>query len=293
MTSSISSAASNKDENGVYGWEKSVTDVNNVDEGFATARDLGYTRLNYARVTTIAELGKYNNVDTYKIQLQSNGKLSISLRSGDGNDDKVLDLSKYEEYLEDLKQQLNPTDYLDQQIKEEEDSLNKGLLDDTAPGMTIKVYMVKNNKTVLIGDSTADKDSKEYETIKSIMMGEYRASKGNYYIEVGYAEDAEKSDTTPYAMQIMQGTKYVHDYITKQSASSDTKNKEVSTRPDATLTASTANGTATISAAYAAQIQAIRNEGAANMLAAGYLNVASLTAEKSTPAQSLFSSLLS
>ena len=123
-------------------------------------------------------------------------------------------------------------------------------------------------------------------------MGEYRASKGNYYVEVGYAEDAEKDDTTPYAMQIMQGTKFVHDYITKQSASADTKNKEISTKPDATLAASSANGTATISAAYAAQIQAIRNEGAANMLAAGYLNVASITAEKSTPSQALFSSLL-
>lgn len=26
-------------------WEKTVTDVNNVDESFANARDLGYTRL--------------------------------------------------------------------------------------------------------------------------------------------------------------------------------------------------------------------------------------------------------
>ena len=34
-------------------WEKTVTDVNNVDESFANARDLVYTRLNYARVSVV------------------------------------------------------------------------------------------------------------------------------------------------------------------------------------------------------------------------------------------------
>lgn len=101
-------SVSNKDENGVAGWEKSVVDVNNIDESFSNARDLGYTRLNYARVTAIAELGKYNERDIYKIQVQSNGKMSISLRSSDTTDEKVLDLSEYEEYLDNLKQQLDP-----------------------------------------------------------------------------------------------------------------------------------------------------------------------------------------
>ena len=289
MTNSISSAT-NKDENGVYGWEKSVVDVNDIDEGFANARDLGYTRLNYARVSTIAEIGKYNSVDTYKIQLQSNSKLSISLRSGGGDDDKVLDLSKYEEYLENLKQQQNPTEFLDNQLKEKEAEANKGILDDTAPGMRIKVYMVKNNKTVLIGDSTADKDSKEFQAIKEILTGEYRAKKGNYYIEVGLTEDADKDEAYPYAMQIMQGTNFKHDYVMKQTASADTKNKEISTKPDANL--STSTGTATISAAYAAQIQAVSGQSAANMLAAGYLNIASLNADDSNSANAIFSNLL-
>ena len=30
---------------GVAGWDKSVVDINNIDESFANARDLGYSRL--------------------------------------------------------------------------------------------------------------------------------------------------------------------------------------------------------------------------------------------------------
>ena len=159
MVSSIS-GATNVDENGVYGWEKSVTDVNNIDETFGNARDLGYTRLNYARITTVAKLGEYNNKDMYKVQVQSNGKLTISLRN-QGNDENVLDLSEYEEALAELKKQTDPEGYAAEQAEKKEKEKNAGLLDNEAPGMYIKIYTVKNGKEVLIGDSTADKDSEE------------------------------------------------------------------------------------------------------------------------------------
>ena len=293
MSSTISSVT-NKDENGVYSWEKSVTDVNNIDESLANARDLGYTRLNYARVTAVAELGKYNERDIYKIQVQSNGALSISLRNS-GSDDKVLDLSAYDSYLENLKKQLDPEGYAEEQAKKAEEQANAGLLDATAPGMTIKVYTIKNNKEILIGDSTADKDSDEYQNIKAILSGKYKATAGEYYIEVGRAEDADQSEDYPYAMQIMQGTSYKHDYVMTQAASEDTTNKEISTSKDQSLSSSTtATGTSTISAAYAAQIQAVSDEGAANMLAAGYSNIASMSSkDNSSNATALFSALLS
>ena len=54
---------------GVAGWDKSVVDVNNVDENFANARDLGYSRLNRTRVSVIGRLGKYDSSDLYKIQV--------------------------------------------------------------------------------------------------------------------------------------------------------------------------------------------------------------------------------
>ena len=291
MTSSIS-GVTNKDENGISSWEKSVTDVNNIDESLANARDLGYTRLNYARVTAVAELGKYNERDIYKIQVQSNGKLSISLRNS-GDDENVLDLSEYNAYLDDLKKQLDPEGYAEEQAKLAEEKANQGLLDDTAPGMTLKVYTIKNNKEILIADSTADKDSEEYQNMKAILSGEYKAAAGDYYIEVGTSEDADKDQDYPYAMQIMQGTSYKHDYIMTQADSEDTTNKKISTTKDADLASSTAS-TSTISAAYAAQIQAVSNEGAANMLAAGYSNMASITGDSSTDtATAIFSTLLS
>ena len=178
MTSSISSTT-NVDENGVAGWEKNVTDVNNIDESFANARDLGYTRLNYSRITTIAQLGEYNERDIYKVQVQSNGKLSISLRN-EGVEENVLDLSEYEQYLEDLKKQLDPEGYAEEQAAQKAEQEDKDLLEATAPGMTLKVYMVKNGKEVLIADSTAEKDSEEYQNMSAILSGDYRATKGNY-----------------------------------------------------------------------------------------------------------------
>lgn len=290
MTSSISSTT-NVDENGVAGWEKNVTDVNNIDESFANARDLGYTRLNYSRITTIAQLGEYNERDIYKVQVQSNGKLSISLRN-EGVEENVLDLSEYEQYLDELKQQLDPEGYAEEQAAQKAEQEDLDLLETTAPGMTLKVYMVKNGKEVLIADSTAEKDSEEYQNMSAILSGDYRATKGNYYIEVGKTEDADPKADHPYAMQILQGTTYKHDYVMTQSDSADTTNKEISTTQDTSLNSTT--GTSAISAAYAAQIQAVRDEGAANLLASGASNLSSLTADDSNSnATALFSALLS
>lgn len=289
------SGVTNRDDSGHYSWEKKITDVNDVDESFATARDLGYTRLNYARVTTVSSLDKYDKVDNYAIQLQSNGKLKVSLRSGEGNDEKVLNLSKYEEKLEEFKKQLDPLGYAQQEIEKLKEKEESSTLDTTAPGMYLKVYMNQNGKQVLIADSSADKDSKLYQAAEEILNGEYKAKKGNYYFQVGYAEDAEiPKKGTAYALQILQGTTYKHDYVTTETKSSDSKNKEITTRADSSLTASNgAYGVSTISAGYAAQIQAMSYSYAADMLATGYMNMASiLSSNDSNKAASLFSCLL-
>lgn len=76
-----------------------------------------------------------------------------------------------------------------------------------------------------------------------------------------------------------------------QADSEDTANKTISTTPATTTNSTT---TSTISASYAAQIQAVRDEGAANLLAAGYSNMASITSsDDDSTASSLFSGLLS
>ena len=287
MSSSIS-GVTNRDEYGKYSWEKTVVDVNNIDESFANARDLGYTRLNYARVTAVASIDKYNTVDFYKIQVQSNGNLTISLRNTDSDNENVLDLSEYEEYLDNLKKQLDPEGWQEEQDKKNEELENQNVLDPLAPGMSLKIYSTKNGRQVLIADSTADRDSKEYQTLKEIVTGEYKAAKGDYYIEVGTTNEIEdNSETHPYALQVIQGTDYKHDYIMTQQLSEDSQNKKISTEPSETL-----NSTTGISAAYAAQIQAQRYSVTATMLSNGYLNFAQMTSGKTDPAKALFSCLL-
>ena len=287
---------------GVAGWDKSVVDVNNVDENFANARDLGYSRLNRTRVSVIGRLGKYDSSDLYKIQVQSNGKLFVNLRTGSDEEEKVLDLSKHEQRLEEIKAQLesmgikNEDSIIDttpktpleiakaeiEKMKAEREKEKAGLLDDIAPGMTIKVYTQKGNRTVCVGDSTADKNSKEYATMKSILSGEYKAKKGMYYIEVGSEESLREENA--YVMQIKQGSKYTDDYLVTEANSQDTKNETIS------ITSSTSSSEQ-ISAAYAAQIQAMQYDSTATMMSNAYNNLSSIKNKQNITVK-LFSSLV-
>ena len=95
--------------NGVAGWDKSVTDVNNVDENFANARDLGYSRLNRTRISVIGRLGKYDSSDMYRVQVQSNGKLFVNIRNGDSVEADNARQKAYEAKLKELEQTLSDT----------------------------------------------------------------------------------------------------------------------------------------------------------------------------------------
>ena len=271
MVNSISSAT-NVDDNGVSHWEKTVTDVNDIDEKFSNARDLGYMRLNYARINTIGQLAEYDAEDYYKIQVQSNGKLSIALRSGTEDEDaSVLNLSEYQAKLDELKKQNDPEGYAKEQEEKAKKAEAYGLLGEAGEGLQIQVYMVKNGKEVLVGDSTADKDSDEYANMEKILNGEYRAKKGDYYIRISRSEDFDSREEVPYLLQIKQGSNYKHDYMTKEASSEDTKNKRNNNVP---LTQTSASGT--LSSVNALQIQAQRYQATAQMLEVGYLNLANI-----------------
>lgn len=277
------SGVTNKDDVGHYSWEKTISDVNDIDESFLSARDLGYTRLNYARVTTIASLDKYDSKDLFTIQLQSNGNLTVSLRRGSDTDEKVLDLSKYDQKLEEFKRALDPEGYAKEHLERLQTQEKIDIFETAAPGMYLKVYTVQRGRQVLIADSTADKDSELYKNAEAVMSGDYKAKKGSYYIEVGRTEGVEiPKEGMPYALQIMQGKTFKHDYITTETPSYDSRNKKITNTPDAeTSSANNPYGVSTISAAYAAQIQAQSYSGAATMLSNGYLNVASMISESS------------
>lgn len=252
-------------------WEKTLTDMNNVDETFANARDLGYTRLNFARTTAIAKLAKsYDSSDYYKVQVQSNAKMGVSLRDGSENEN-VLDLSKYEKALDALKQQTDPEGYKKEQA-EKKAKEEENLLSMTAEKLSIQVYSTKGGKQVLIGDSTAEKGSKTREAMDEMLKGEYRAQKGDYYFKITRNEDtATKNEEISYALQISQGENFKHDYVMKEQESSDTKNKTESRVP---LTQTSTSGA--LSAVNALEIQATRYQSTAQMLQVGYLNMANI-----------------
>lgn len=269
MVSSIS-GSTNVDDKGINHWEKTVTDVNDVDEKFSNARDLGYMRLNYARVSAIGNLAKYDTQDIYKIQVQSNGKLTIGLRSGSESDDEsVLDLSEYQQKLDELKKQTDPEGYAKEQAEKKKKEEAYGLLGANGEGLQMQVYMKKNGREVLIGDTTADKDSKEYANMEKILNGEYRAKQGDYYIKISRSDEVDSRKEVPYLLQVKQGDSYKHDYMTTEKVSEDTKNKKKSTVP-------MTNVGGTLSAVNALQIQAQRYQTAAQMLQVGYMNMADI-----------------
>lgn len=252
-------------------WEKTLTDMNNVDESFANARDLGYSRLNYSRLTAIGTLAKVDKVDIYKTNVISNrGKLSISVRTG-GEDSKVLDLSTYETYLNQLKQQTDPEGYEKEKAEKKKEQAEKSSLELTAPGVRIEVYSTnRQGKQVLVADSAEDEGSELRENLELMLTGEYEASKGTYYIKISRDETVDSDEEMPYALQIKMGDTFKHDYVAIEQPSEDTNNGKESKIP---LTTSSSGS---LSAVNALQIQASRYQATAQMLQVGYQNMASI-----------------
>ncbi len=282
MASTIDSLKSNAiGDSSARSWEKTVTDVNDIDETFANARDLGQTRLNYSRITAVGELSNNDSYDIYKTSIVSKrGKLSLSLQSG-GADDKVLDLSKYEDYINQLKLEFNPEEYYEELKEKEKEDADKYILEDYAPELNVQVYSTdKFGRQVLIADSTAEKDSELYNNLSLMMSGEYEATEGDYYIKVSRNDTVTSKDNVQYAVQLMMGTSFKHDYIAIENKSEDTKNETTSKVP--AESSSGANyGTSLISASSALQIMASSDQGAANMLSAGYANLVNIYSKNS------------
>ncbi len=270
MSSIDSLKSSALGETSAKAWEKYVTDMNDIDETFANARDLGQLRLNYSRITAVGELSNNDSVDTYKTTVVSNrGKLAISVRNTNG-DDKVLDLSKYENYINDLKKQLDPEGYAKEQEEKLKAQAEQALLETTAPGMKIEVYFTdKYGRQHLIANSAAEKDSKEYENMSAMLKGEYAAQQGDYYIKVTRDDETPTSENMSYALQLNMGSGFKHDYVAIEQKSEDSKNKTTSK-----IALTSSNGT--LSAVNALQIQASKYQATAQMLEVGYLNMANI-----------------
>lgn len=265
----ITAPGASSDNSSQY-WEKKVSDVNNVDEKFSNARDLGYLRLNYSRLTAVGKMAQYDNVDIYKASVQSNGKMAISIRN-DNLEDDGPDFSKYEAELDKLKQQTDPEGYKKEQAEKAEKEANQKLIEVTAPGIKMEVYMVDNRgREVLIADSDAEKGTPKREALDSMLKGEYPAKKGNYFIKVSRDDTVKKDAEMSYALQMTMGTTYKHDYAAVEGISQDTKNKTES------KIAMSMDASGKLAPFNALEIQAARYQATAQMLQIGYMNMADI-----------------
>src|SRR5574344_1966717 len=139
----IQGAANSIPSAGSSYYEKTLADVNDVDEGFDNARDLGYLRYNTYRVSVAATLSeKHDASDMYKIKIQSKNKLTLSFRNSEGgSESKAVDYSKYDKIYKELLAKTDPEAY--NKLIEEENAAERksNLLSYTAPGFQVQVYM--------------------------------------------------------------------------------------------------------------------------------------------------------
>ena len=196
----------------------------------------------------------------YKIQLQSNGTVSLSIKGGDSSNEKVLDLSAYEQKLDELKKITDPEGWAKEQEEKALAEQNKDWMAELAPGLKVEVYTI-NKK----GTETRD-------NIDAMFSGEYKAKKDTMlYIKITRDDTVSKNEELAYVLQIQQGEKYKHDYVSKEGLSDDSKNKTETKIP---LTQTSASGS--LSSVNALQIQASKYEATAQMLQVGYLNMANI-----------------
>lgn len=134
--------------------------------------------------------------------------------------------------------------------------------------MKIEVYQSKNGRQVLVGDSHADEGSDLRTALDSMLTGDYKATKGDYYIKVSRDESVADTKEMAYAMQVSMGDKFKHEYAFTESVSDDTKNKTVSKI--------SAEIKANLNGATAMSAQAARNQSLSQMLQIGYMGMSDL-----------------
>jgi len=116
------------------------------------------------------------------------------------------------------------------------------------------------------------------------MRGQYKVQKaGTYYIHVTTKDGKAVDQDTLYALQVQLGDTYKHDYVTQEQSIDHTN----MTDGDIALAKAEAeSGSVTASASVLA------TQGAADLLATGYTNMATLRSAKNQSSSSKLFSLL-
>ncbi|MFI3242117.1 MAG: hypothetical protein R3Y43_06080 [Alphaproteobacteria bacterium] len=222
MVSSISSTTSS-----TIVLEKTIADVNDVDEAFSTARDLGSVRYNHTRVSVLGVLsGSYDSADVFKVNMQSKGNLTLSFMTADSSEESPVDFSKYDAYYEELLKQNDPEGYETYMAEKEDAAKKENLIEYTAPGLSVEVYAIDDyGREVLVADSSAEEGEELRDNFDAMMKGEYYTDSGNYYIKVSRDDTVGETEEISYVMQASMGDNNKYDNVATETLSSDSTNK--------------------------------------------------------------------
>lgn len=252
----------------VKSWEK--TSIDTYTDSIRNARDMGQARLNHSRLNMITTLSEKETEDWFSFTTTSRGKLRLTAIniSAAQKENKDKDLSK-----------TTATD----ELEEAASNYEKAIEQFRGQDLKVEVYQYVNNRQTLIATNEEGK-GKQTEAFEQMMRGQFDVTKkGTFYVHVTTKDGKPVSEDTLYALQVQLGDKYKHDYITQEQSIDHTK----VTKADIALAkAQEAMGSATASG------KVLAGQAAANLLATGYTNMATLQQQSSSSSAARILSIL-
>ncbi len=246
-------------------WEKTTTDT--YADSIRNARDMGQARLNYSRLNMITTLSENEKEDWFSFKVTSRGKLRLTAINLSANSETAdADESTASDALE-----------------EASSNFEKAIERFKGQGLKVELYQYVNNRQTLIATNEEGK-GKATDAFDQLMRGQYKVQKaGTYYIHVTTKDGKAVDQDTLYALQVQLGDSYKHDYVTQEQSIDHTN----MTDGDIALAKAEAeSGSVTASASVLAA------QGAADLLATGYTNMATLRSAKNQSSSSKLFSLL-
>ncbi len=268
MATTVLNAASTSTN--IKSFEKSTSDL--YGDTIRSARDIGQARLNYSRLNMITTLSEKETDDWFSFKVTSRGKLRLTAV----NVTAVQDEKKTTDSKES-----SASDELENAVSDYEKAIERF----KGQGLKVEVYQYVQNRQTLVA-TNEEGQGKKTEAFEQLMRGEYKVQKaGTYYIHVTTKDGKPVDRDTLYALQVQLGDKYTHDYITKETAVDHTKATEAELRQAKAESESSYSGSSFVNG------KTLAAQGAANLLATGYTNMATMNKNRSSAAK-LFSLLV-
>lgn len=238
----------------VKSFGKSSSDI--YSESIDNARDLGNLRVNKSRLNLVTTLNKKENEDWFSFKSFNDGKLRLS----------AINVSELDE------------DGDETDVNALLDSTNDDTSEETkamfyGKELRVEIYTKQGNRSTLIA-SNDEENEKAYEVFKSMVDGEFKASKGTtYYVHVTTTDGKPSKEDTLYALQVQLGDKYTENYTTQEQAvdyenlsSAEIAQKQAEEQQSSLLTGYTGS--------------LLSEQGASDLLSDGYNNLATINSSK-------------